>query len=123
MLDEKAELNATLAEARDRLREIERQERQGTSQQLVGKCYRFRNSYSCPEGPQDYWPLYSRILGVDEDANCVVLQFQTDRDGDCRINRESRSPDSGCFGVEIARDEYDAAAAAFLARVSELMNG
>jgi hypothetical protein len=28
-------------------------------QKLVGKCFRYQNSYSCPKTPKDYWWMYS----------------------------------------------------------------
>lgn len=53
----------------------------------IGKCFRYRNNYSCPEKPSDYWWLYRKITGV-KDGSYTSFQFQTDRDGMVRIEQK-----------------------------------
>lgn len=56
---------------------------------LVGKCFKYRNSYSCPEKPSDYWWLYRHVIGVTTDSNLMVHQFQTDTYGELTVKRDT----------------------------------
>ena len=48
----------------------------------VGKCFKCQNNYSCPEKPEDYWQLFTKVLGLsNEDWNLKLLKIQTDKDG------------------------------------------
>jgi hypothetical protein len=48
---------------------------------LLGTTYRYRNSYSCPEKPSDYWWLYVKVVAIEGGA-FLTEQFQTDKHGD-----------------------------------------
>ena len=53
-------------------------------------CYKFKNCYSCPEKPSDYWWLYIKILSIDSRDYVNVLEIQKDKHGAISINnRES----------------------------------
>ena len=56
-----------------------------------GKYFKYRNSYSCPEGEKDRWWLYIRVDKVKCEYNFECLTFQIDKDGKMFIERESRS--------------------------------
>lgn len=48
---------------------------------LIGKCFKYKNNYSCPEKPSDYWFLYVRIDSLSKDGDLFSTQFQTDMYG------------------------------------------
>lgn len=54
---------------------------------LVGKCFKYRNSYSCP-GPDDYWWMYAQVLRA-KDGSLRALRFQTDRDGKVEVEPDA----------------------------------
>lgn len=39
----------------------------------IGQCFVYRNSYG---GDSEKWNLYTKILGLDENANYICEQFQ-----------------------------------------------
>ena len=50
------------------------------NKKLIGTCWRYRNNYSCPEKPSDYWWMYTIVTGVDG-SNIIAFSFQTDMYG------------------------------------------
>jgi len=113
------ELRAQIASARSELNEIENSERQLANESLMGRYFKFRNSYSLPKTEADYWWLYAYIETVD-DGVAQAIMFQTDRDG--KIEIESRSFYGLNGYVEIEADEYIAARSAMLRRATENTN-
>ena len=84
-------------ELKKQLAEIEKQERQSLIEaeypkfaSLIGKCFKRRDSYSCPKKPSDYWFSYSKIISITQNdkvlSSCIVVTFQTDKDGVFKIN-------------------------------------
>lgn len=55
------------------------------NKKLVGKCFRYRNCYSCPEKPSDYWWLYMRVTKADG-YWLYAQQFQVDKNGACSFD-------------------------------------
>lgn len=55
----KRQLERTIQAARNELWKRQAVEQERFAKKLVGKCYRYRNSYSCPQTEADYWWLYS----------------------------------------------------------------
>lgn len=47
----------------------------------VGRFYRYRNCYSCPQRESDYWWVYHSVLSIDEHGSLNGWSFQTDKDG------------------------------------------
>ena len=80
MSQSKEQLQATINEARRKLSGIEYREAKERVAPLVGKCFRYRNSYSVPQKPSDYWWLYVKIIGT-RGASAITFEFQTDKDG------------------------------------------
>lgn len=78
-------LRQTLRMTQFRIGKIETAARVQSARKLIGKTFRYRNCYSCPEKPSDYWFLYIKVIGVDRYGSLRVLQFQTDKNGDIRI--------------------------------------
>jgi hypothetical protein len=83
-------------------------EQTAKAKKLVGKCFKFRNCYSCPKGDKDKWWLYTRIVGV-KDGCCVQIQHEIDKDENVSIRRQlcsTRSFDSGDGYIPITLEEY-----------------
>lgn len=69
----------------DKIGRIENAERYEQNKAMEGRCFKFRNNYSCPEKPSDYWWLYTRVTKVTRD-HIHVQQFQTDKYGEVTIS-------------------------------------
>lgn len=54
---------------------------------LLGKHYRYRNNYSCPEKPEDYWYTYARA-DYHQGRTFYGRAFQTDSNGSFRFDLE-----------------------------------
>lgn len=70
-----------LRSLREELSDIETKERKKENKKLIGKCFKYNNSYSCPENENDYWPVYSTVLDINEDGHPIVFCFETDKYG------------------------------------------
>jgi hypothetical protein len=105
------EANLAVSEARDKLRDQE-------NKAVIGKCFRTRNNYSCPEKPTDYWWLYVRVVGVRH-GSVVCHLFETDKYGKVMIDfnafRYAHSLDQGY--TPISRAQYDKAWKALMKRL------
>lgn len=101
------ELRREAAAMQARVIAYEAAERDRENAKLHGKCFVYRNSYSCPETDADYWSMYTRVLRI-ENGRLIVHRFQTDRDG--KIEIELAAPASpSTLGIEINAEEFDAA--------------
>lgn len=90
--------------AKRELSVIEDAEKMTAHRKLIGKCFSYSNSYSCPQGPGDRWPLYSIVTGVDG-STIETFSFQTCKYGITSIENK------GCFstatlGSEISGAEF-----------------
>lgn len=114
-----AQIKALRAEL-DKIEEAEEQERNAG---LIGRCYRYRNTYSCASKPSDYWFMYGRVLSV-EGHSATVLMFQTDSGGQMTLHPKECHSAAMLAGAgayqQITRKEYDKALRAFLAKASRL---
>ncbi len=102
----KQELEAIVTKARNEIWEMERKERYAETAAHVGRCFRYRNSYSGSDG----WWLYSRVVGIDkDDGEPQTFTFQQCSDGRIEINTDKRAH-LGLLGDEITlrlfRAEY-----------------
>lgn len=59
---------------------------------LKGQIFRFDNCYSCPNGPEDHWDIFARIIEVHKSGTVVVQKLQIDKYGHSSI--EPRSIDT-----------------------------
>ena len=85
---------------------------------LEGKCFKFRNNYSCPEKKSDYWWMYKQVIAIPEDGiyqtstgvSCHLKcwTFQTDKYGASTINPDDTTY-AHSLGEEITKEEFDAA--------------
>lgn len=74
-------LRETSRKAQEAISEIETLARREANGPKVGKFYKTRNSYSCPEKPSDYWWVYEKVTRMDESGFLYTTQFQTDKHG------------------------------------------
>ncbi len=108
--------------ARDELAEAEQKIKDRDNKKLVGKCFVARNCCSCPEGPQDYWPLYGKVLAADA-GQVIMFEFQKDKDGRYEIEPHVRR--GSLFGGyrEIPPEDFNAAWSAVLCELAEINAG
>lgn len=59
---------------------------------LIGHCYKYRSSYSCPEKQSDYWWLYIQVLKIESADFCCVNTFQKSSDGHIRFEFNKINP-------------------------------
>lgn len=85
MTDRVAELHAIINTAQQELIAMHDEKKRVLGAALVGKCYRYRNSFSCPEGDADYWWLYMKLTGLDDMGTLIAHTFQTDKTGKIEI--------------------------------------
>lgn len=69
----------------EKIGKIEEAERFQGNKGLEGKAFKYRNCYSCPEKPSDYWWLYIKVTKVTKD-HIETHEFQTDKYGEITIN-------------------------------------
>lgn len=68
---------------------IEDADRYERNKELEGKAFKYRNCYSCPEKPSDYWWLYIKVLKVTRD-HIETKEFQTDKYGEITVRMRKR---------------------------------
>ncbi len=85
-----SELVEAIEKARDELSKIRSAAHAKQNMELIGRCFKYRNSYSLPEGPGDYWWMFCKVTGVEGDA-LLILEFQTDKYGETSIKKDSRN--------------------------------
>lgn len=86
---------------------IETAKERRTCMPLVGKCFRFENSYGCDKRK---WWLYAKVLRADEDAWLITLQFQTDCTGRVTLEPEvTQRPHHLLTFQEISDEEFEQA--------------
>lgn len=112
------ELYRQRMEITERISEIETAEHEKESRQYVGRYFKTRNSYSCPQGDEDYWWLYTKITGFEGRANSG-FQFQRDNDGRSSTDHRKANIYLRADYVEISRGEWDEAWSCFLSDLQE----
>ena len=78
----KAQLIKSISDARDKLDAIEKKEKEKTIRPLVGKCFKYRNSY----GSDENWWLYKKILSISDRAWLNAFMFQKTSRGNWEIH-------------------------------------
>jgi hypothetical protein len=79
------ELRALSNAAQNELSRRQAEAFQQANASKVGKYFKTRNSYSCPEKPSDYWWTYEYCTSMDKDGMLKTFQFDTDKYGDVRV--------------------------------------
>jgi len=82
-------LRKQAAEAQNAIAEHQHAEWRKANAPKVGKCFRTKNSCSCPEKPSDYWWVYARVTRMDESGMLYAMTFQTDKYGNVNIEQDS----------------------------------
>ena len=74
----------------DEIHILENKEFINENKQKIGQCFKFKNSYSCPETETDYWWIYKRVLSLDKFSNHFIsFSFEIDKHGDCSTNKRT----------------------------------
>lgn len=92
-MSDRKRLESEIAKLREQLSEIDAADRREKNAPLVGKCFRYRNSYG---GDVEKWWLYLKVLAVDEDGHLNCLTFETTSVG--IVNIEPRTKYYGLSG-------------------------
>lgn len=86
-------------EAQEALWAIEEKERAKRSATLVGKCFRYLNSY----GSGDRWWLYARVISVGDGGYLTTFSFQTTCNDEIQIEpAKARLSIDGWEAISIA---------------------
>lgn len=75
------ELKVEASKIGAKISKIEHESRTETNRQHVGRYFKYRNCYSCPEKPSDYWWHYVKVQKVDDAGMLTVFMFETDKYG------------------------------------------
>lgn len=101
-------------------RRAEEQARTAEHRKLIGRFFKYRNCYSCPQTEADRWWLYATVTGVSEEYGWAEgWQFQRTSQNEIKIELEQRMntiPDGAW--VEISADEFWREACKMAAAVS-----
>lgn len=101
----KQELQEIINKARESLGDIENAEWMQENIGKIGTFWKYCNSYSCPEKPSDYWWIYRRIKGIEE-QRFITFDFCIDKDGKLAVEECKWSTLSGwmpCAEAEYRR--------------------
>jgi len=60
--------------------------RESKNASKVGRYFKTRNNYSCPEKRSDYWWTYEFCTRMDQDGMLKTYRFETDKYGNVRVN-------------------------------------
>ena len=123
------QVRAQAIEMQRKLTDMEEEERDRIQRpilrKLVGRCFRFTNSY----GSGERWPLYAKILSFDEKAMTFLatnFEHTTARRVEIEYRREYNFQGRSKFGVDsnwqpISTAEYNRAKKKMLRFVAELL--
>ena len=99
------QLNKEFKSIQDQIHILERKAFIKDTKFKIGRCFKFKNSYSCPETEVDYWWVYKRVLGHHEHANAFIsFSFETDIQGNHTTNNQAWDMLSGW--IECPEEEY-----------------
>lgn len=108
MSEDDSERLTHLKEQRSKLTQeiydIETDEEIKKNQEFVGKYFKYRNSYSCPRSPEDYWWMYARVDRLNKSGIPVGVTFQTDSDGKIEIETSNLRVDM--YWTKITSTEF-----------------
>ena len=103
-MNRKQEIQNQIKPLIDELDAIHREEKEQELTTLVGRFFKYHNSYSCPESDDDRWWIYRKVTGVDG-GRITATSFQTDVDGKVEIEKIAAFP-SVTGWDEISESEY-----------------
>lgn len=83
-MNREQELVDIISTARTELHSITDKRHVEELQQYVGKYYKYKNCYSCPESEKDYWYVYRYVKRISE-YSLVIFEFEKDKHGKITI--------------------------------------
>lgn len=92
---------------------------------FVGKCFKYRNSYSCPQQESDYWWLWVKVIGV-KDEHLIVLEASKDSSGKICFGETQLSCYDGTIDEnykEVTQVEWEEAVNSLLTGAKEVIEG
>lgn len=101
-------LEEIVAAARLELSAIDDEKWVGENAKIVGRFFKSKNNYSCPEGDPDYWDTYIAVIDMDESGRLEIARFQIDKYGKINMGKEFCGR-KFFFDEEITREEFVAA--------------
>lgn len=97
----------------------EREESDRQNAALVGRTFKFRNSYGGCDESEKWW-LYGKVIDI-KDGGLLMFRFQTDNNGRIEIEPAQYKVGIADSGYqEIPEKEFDRAWAALLIKVNRL---
>ncbi len=105
--------------ARVELWRLEAQEAEDRNRAFIGKCFKYRNCFSCPQGPEDYWWMYGKVLSV-QGTSIQMWQFQTDKYGEISISPSATCAQMTSNYQEIPLAEFNQAWQATMEKLERL---
>ncbi len=112
---------------RKKLSEIESEERRLFAMQLVGCCFKYRNSYAGDDCEEEGWWLYKKVVGMSEDGYILCHNFEVDCYGvvSIEINKTMLTGQKfiGHNYTKISETEYKEAWNNLLVHISEISDG
>jgi hypothetical protein len=103
---------------RKELQSIEAAEQLAKDQKLVGKCFKYSNSY----GSGERWWLYAKVLRIEPDElghDVIVWKFEKTSDGKHQVDLNERYGLFGGSWLPITEDEFGIAWHDFIAELNE----
>ena len=104
------QIREAIAPLREELRAVEAAEARKQGEAMVGRCFKYHNSYS---GPGERWWLYVNVTKVDGDGHLNAFAFQTDIRGKSEIETQhyvsACSLGEGSGYLPIKASEFNAA--------------
>lgn len=97
-------LRKQMSAIQDRINEIEGARLAEENAAVVGKCFKYRNCYSCPKDDSERWWLYQRVTSVTKHGRLNVFSFQVDKDGQFSCEETTRSV--GILGEPITLKQF-----------------
>lgn len=82
----KEQLEAELRPIQNALGKLRDQEAKKEAAAVVGKCFKYRNCYSCPSKASDYWWMYIKVTGATHWPQ--TFEFQTDKYGHLTVKTD-----------------------------------
>lgn len=102
------DMRKQLDSLRRNIQDFDAKERIAANKSLIGRFFKYRNCYSCPTKPSDYWWMYTAVIGVDRGGYLKTFVFQRDSYGAVRIEQGS-GIDGNLLGSPIRRNDFEIA--------------
>jgi len=86
----------------------------------IGRCFKCKNNYSCPEKDEDYWFLYSKIIDA-EGRYYKCIEFQQDSYGICQTSIREKYHTFINDYIEISEYEWNVAVSNHLNTIQKFL--